>query len=429
MSDRDSATFGQPDESEGIGLRYWPAINALYHKRFSQSGLVTQLFFGRGVIDREALGASLQVMQLRYPLLRCRMLEKQGQLALIPASPDQLPQLEYMTVHTHPDTAIVEQLMMEGVDERLWRVILVESSTHPRSWLLVMLCHHAICDARSTTLFLSGLLANYAERLSGTHSLTQPLPLQDWPKDLRIGEMGGAKVSEPPVESEWRLDYLVPLQQRRVRWLKTSFDASVLDSLREACRRERITVTNFITAALIHARNLAQTSRITTAMDLRLRVEPQISPEQFGCFIAMAESSVPWAEDIWELARNCAKYQLVNKDRVLSAALKMPLIPLLDMLMQDRLDKSMERGVFPGGIAITNLGVVPVPAAFGPLQIDAVHYTSPQLAGLYGMFLSALTFRGNLCINLSYAEPLLSSKKAEQIFSNFVGQFDCFKSS
>ena len=57
------------------------------------------------------------------------------------------------------------------------------------------------------------------------------------------------------------------------------------------------------------------------------------------------------------------------------------------MLIEQRIDNGLKAGVFAGGAAISNLGVLPTPGKIGPLSIDSSYFTTLQLAGLYSLYL------------------------------------------
>jgi hypothetical protein len=128
-------------------------------------------------------------------------------------------------------------------------------------------------------------------------------------------------------------------------------------------------------------------------------------------------------DNIWDCARNCAAFQLQNLDRILLSRLEKP---VLEMMMTERISKGLDNGFFAGGSAISNLGIVPISSSIGPLTIDEVHFTTTQLAGLYSVFVTALTHAGRLYLSMSFAEPLISPAHAATLVTNFTEQLsDC----
>jgi len=407
--------------SESPGpLAYWPTINALYHQRFRQSGLVIKLFSGRGEIDEKLLSDVLLILQARHPSLNCRLAEEGQTYVLNRAPVGETVRLECLSTTNQSAYDVAEQLMAEDIGASLWRIALLRSPTKPLSWSLIMLCHHAICDAQSMAEFLMDLLTQYVAVSLGQPVTSEPLTMQPAPAVLDASGLGAApNIVGQAVETEWPIEQPAPLEQRRGRWLKVPVDPNLLENLLRACRREQVSVTNLLTAALLRSKGFERCARVTTAVDFRRRVEPPIGTEHFGCYIGMLESAIPWADDIWDYARNCAAFQLRNMDRILLARLSRP---LLEKLMTDRISKGLDNRIFAGGCAVSNLGVVSAPDSLGPLSIDEIQFTTRQVAGLYSVFLAALSHAGKLRLSLSYAEPLISAHAAEKLATRISEQ-------
>ena len=404
-------------------LGYWPTINALYHQQYRQSGLVTQLFAGRGAIDKALLNRALQEAQSHHPLLHCRIIEEDRQFVFEPDVMPDVTAIEFRSTDGQTGFDIAEQLMGEGVGERLWRIVFVESTKGENCWYLIMLCHHAICDAQSTSALLEDLLETYVAMEQGAKA-KRPSPSRSVsPAGLAatVSEQE-SRASDCSVESEWPIAQFAPLDKRRVRWVKVPLNPDILDSLLSSCRREKVSLTNLIAAALIRASGQRDCCRVSTAIDFRNRFEPPVKRDQFGCFIGMVESTIPTAEGIWEQARQCRLYQFQKSDSAVRSAVAKPAKLVLKTLMMSRISNSLQQGNFAAGCAVSNLGVLQIPERIGSLHIDEIQFTSPQLAGLYSLFLSVVSHAGRIYMSISYADPLLSTGDIQNLMQKFVGE-------
>jgi hypothetical protein len=364
-SDQSNHAAADPND---IPLGYWPAINAYYHRYFSQSSLLLAVVAGRGQIDAAALEQSLQVTSRRHPLLNCQLIDADNSMVLRPVAAPAVC-LESLQVESLETLGIAQQLLSaglhEGADAALWHVTLVTSANDPDAWMLVMLCHHAIGDGLSMASFFDQVLEDYSgNRMAGETVFELPL----LPEKLTGMEV--PPVNPQPAVSEWQIDSFEELSNRSVGLLEISPAVDGLEKLLEACQREKVTLTNLITAALLRACGFTERARVATAADIRRRVNPPVEAEQFGCYAGVVESSVPWASDIWEHARLCAVYQFRGKSRLLMPT---PKGAILKHMMTARINNALKKNTCAGGCAVSDVGELPLQQQYGALTIDSVH--------------------------------------------------------
>jgi len=400
---------------------YWPTVNALYHERYRQSGLVVLAVNGCGAVDKSRLAGSVSAIQQYYPPLRCTVSDTGDRYALKAAQDAAQVELECKALDSEQSIYdISEKLATEDLGARLWRIVLVTNAEHVDRWSLLVFCHHSICDVQSLLLLAEDILLHYVSDETGLEPRSISAPSGMVPESLSVDmpaeqsqvladqETAGAAVS---VQAE--------LSKRVFRWKSLPTQDLDLDALLAACRREKVTLTNLLVAATLRAVATSGNSKVTTAISFRNRVEPTVPEDAFGCYIGMLESVVPHAESIWDHARNCAAVQFQNINRVLLPRLTKPLI---EMMMSRRIEGVLRNGEFAGGCAVSNGGVSTIPAKFGSLTIDSVDYTTLQLAGLYSMFLSVISHAGKLHMSISYAEPLLSEDDIKGVIDSVVAE-------
>ncbi|MGH8031392.1 MAG: condensation domain-containing protein [Luteimonas sp.] len=127
----------------------------------------------RGRIDEASMRHALDRVQAKHPILRCLILPQDGRPWFVlqdPAPPIPLRIVERQNGDDWVAQSMRESLQrFDGSREPLARLIWVRGETHSE---LVLVCHHAVCDGRSTLTLLREilLLCDQPDRAIGRHT-------------------------------------------------------------------------------------------------------------------------------------------------------------------------------------------------------------------------------------------------------------------
>ncbi len=398
---------GHHQPPQAIQLGYWPTIFANYHRYFRQSSLMLEVVSGTGRVDDQALAAAVRATTARHPLLNCRLAHTDAAVLLQPGFPHPRP-LQQRSVAQLDAVTIARALLSEGIDDAdgvMWNIFLYRSAAEPDAWVLAMVCHHSIGDGLSLVTLFDQIFRRYG----AADSTAGALALQKLPETLT--ETDDAYVA-PEGISEWQIDTPAALEDRRVGFMEVPLSELAAQPYVDACRQQQLSLTSLITAALLRARGCTGPARVASALDIRRRVTPPVDAEHYGCFAGIVEATVPWADDIWEHARQIAAWQFRGKHRLLTP---IPDNSIMIRMMRMRIEQALAGGHFAGGCAVSNIGRLGLRQNYGELALDDVILATRQLAGFYGVSLITTQWADRLKINIAYAEPLLTADNATRL--------------
>ncbi|WP_428240817.1 amino acid adenylation domain-containing protein [Gynuella sp.] len=131
----------------------------------SRSYHVTQLFDGQGPVNHRALKSAVNGLLGRYPILRCRMFEADGEVWQQPLI--QLPEVLQM-VDSGDAAVVLDQALTREFDPAAGRLFYVDLIARESGhwWLLVNL-HHLVTDGWSMGLLVQDFLTLYQQAESG----------------------------------------------------------------------------------------------------------------------------------------------------------------------------------------------------------------------------------------------------------------------
>lgn len=406
------------DLAKSFRLGYWPAVNAICHDAYSQSGLILNVVGGFGGIDPVRLNQILQQMYSDYPALRHEVVSIDGVYALGPLPVSELPVLELRTALLEDIFREGECYLSEGLSGGVFRLALLESEAPSNRYALMSLCHHSVSDAASGFSFLHDLLRRYsgllplncesdeeAEAESVVHSLRE-----ETIADRQFGAVADGI-------REWTFDTPAALEDREIRWKPITLQADALSLLLQACREHGMSLGNLLSAVIIEAAGIEGNVRFATAVGLRHRLVPEISDTAFGCYMGILNGTLLASGDIWETAESAAVSQLSGIEKILPESYNEKMIA---RFMDAQLLGAFEKGTFSSGACLSNVGRVAMPDRIGGLSVDELHFTTRQLAGLYSAFVTALSHDGKLNMSLSYTYPLIEDAHAEKLIGRMV---------
>jgi NRPS condensation-like uncharacterized protein len=408
----------------------------------------------QGALTPEMVRKALYRLQRRHPLLRARFVEddryyrfqvapigEEGQGGEIPEVP--------LRVVSRQNGSQWEEIMEDEFSrdfspesQALWRTIFVHSEDPCDDHELINLFHHSLSDGASTARFAQELLSfcgRIAERADDVmDEVTLPLlpPAEQMVAERSSSSKPGDRSSPNPAserrQKPWAFEAHKPLNERKARSLYFQIDEGNMTNLKARCQDENTTVSSALAAALLLSTckktDSVQHVPFSFAMDLRGYCEPELTHEHFGCYIMMEQAVLAMHEGVpfWDLARHCGQ-ELSHR---VDVRRKQGFLPkefhrsFLRSMVEGNMAEADARQVFHGGPCLSNLGVLDLSEAYGPLRLKEIYFGSPHLSGLYSVFLCTAALHGKLFCALHYTEPLLSRDTARSIADAFVAQVE-----
>lgn len=397
----------------------------------------------RGPLTEELLLAGLRRLTERHPALRLRVVaEIPGDDRKLRLTDENWEQIPLVTVARSSDSTW-QQVVEQELNHRFstthspTRVTWVRGQTQSE---LVFGQLHVTCDALSFTFAVRDLLTDLAalargERLPQVQSapLRPPLPslLPPSARGLRLllfmTFFFFKYVLLWPLRRAMKLpaERPAPPQERHSNLVHRCLRPGEMRQLTLAARAQGTSVHSALCAALLLAvgevaRTLSQRQRITVGCSTAISLRPELAPpvgEEMGLYISQVTTfhAVVPAPQLWNLARELK----ADLRRTLSRGeqyLTMPLIGLFIPFGKQPGARFVRRfdGGSPATLAVTNIGKLPIPIAYGPFSIESCHFSvSPSVVS--PTIVTASTLGDALHLNIVYVEPLCSGERATAI--------------
>jgi hypothetical protein len=385
-------------------------VMAFVHDAIDHDGIVTAAAEIHSALDPQRLEQALLLMQQRHAKLRAELTPAASQWPsfLVHESAAPIP----VTWVSATDPVAWEDFAIAGASTPfpagtvpLMRMMIVTNAVSGKTHLIGWF-HHAALDGVSAWSFFQELLLLYADPaaaplVDGEASFSVPLPGPKWKFGDRwwifqqvfnqVWQNRKKKPAMTPVDSQ-------PPGAITQWWWPVDRTAALL----QRCKAEDVTVFQAISAAALLAvtdhygwwgRNVGCQAPI----NLRNRMEPQVSPKSLGMFVAstrvlMSMPEEPGVETLWSLARRFRTdwtNQLKQHDP----------IDGLRNLQRVRLFRGLMTGR-PAAITVNNLGMLTELENHGqPVIEDFVWFGRSQFTGPL-CTVHAMTLRGRLKLNL-----------------------------
>lgn len=410
-------------------LGYWEFLCKASHEDYKLSGAVLQVAKFEGTFDLDKIKMAIEFVKKKHPLLNSFFKNEAGETLFDIYDSPELP----LSINTRIDDdhwklVSEKEMSMDFEAPFLWRANFLFSQQKSE---LVLLFHHAICDAISTTQFVKDFLEYYKKMGKGIFDRSEP-PLILKPNVEQL--IPNKKEIENPNQNEIVSSFNpvpfernVPLKDRHSKNIFMSLPATDFERLIRKCKEENVTLNGVFTAAILLAINGNPESEIqlwgSSAINLRNYSTPEIGNEDFGCFVMMAHPihNFPNNESFWTYAKICSRdlHQLIDsfqKDGFLPLNY---LCSQMNQLLKAMYSNSIKKGQFTLGPMISNLGIVDIPCSFGSIKLSELYFSTVQLSGTFCLGLHILTFQKRLSYCISYPIPLMSSARANEIASQF----------
>jgi NRPS condensation-like uncharacterized protein len=438
--------------------------------RHSPFAIVTMILRIKGLVSEEMLRGAVTKVQRRHALLRVRMetraegalrftSEGAGEIAIetVPRESEG----DWIGIH-----AQAAQLPFEFETRPAIRFVLVHA---PDRSDLIILCHHIICDGMSLAYLARDLMLHLGEPGREVEVLPAPPPidLDNLPGD--VSQPGLVKFLIGRMNRKWakgavtfdQADYEALTEAYWANYhhelLSVELSEAETASLVARCRKEAVTVNTALTAAFSGAQGLVQgpqpyQARTVIAADLRDRL-PHSPGEGIGMYAGGVELELEYDQrrGFWENARRFHKKVVpafTNKnmfgaivnwlylDPTISEAMSFKklggLVPagaschdklaafagrddvVLRLLKRDNLETPESKY---WGTAVTNLGRLDFPTAYGSLELERLIMQPGGGIPLANanLVLGAVTCAGRLSLIVEYAREAVDADTMWQI--------------
>lgn len=413
----------------------------------------------RGPLTEPLLQSAMRRLEARHPLLRLRVErtrphdDRQLRLTDEGAGPIPLSVLPRHSDSTWQDVATTELNTRFAEDgDHLNRMIWVRGRTQSE---LLIVNHHVLLDALSAAYALRDLMRDIealwrGETLPPVESLPlrPPLPallpstargLARLPhmnaffyKHILGGLFRGAR--KLPHEQE------AAPESRRTALVHRTIQGDLLKKLTDGTRRQKTTIHAALCAALLLAtRDVAfaeeqaagrpLTIGCWSAVSLRGDLSPSVG-EEMGLYISQVTTFHKLLHrkqpppTLWQLASE-VREQL---SRTLKSGEQYLTLPMMGMFIPfgktpgPRFVRRFD-GASPAAIGVTNISRLPIPAHFGPFTIDNMHMVvSPSV--VTRVLAAICTFGDRLNLNLLFAEPLVSRRRATALVDGALAHLE-----
>ncbi|GGZ87402.1 FAD-dependent monooxygenase [Streptomyces echinoruber] len=401
---------------------------------------------------------ALDTLQLRHPLLRVAITDDGtgAHPAFVPLDGQQIP-LRY--VHVPPDdpTAdsrwqreVNERELVEGMDWRtgpLLRAVVItsagrdgaeEENVHD----LLLTASHIIADGKTCLSLMREWIEQAAQLDRGVLPQAAPrrvLPATDDLLPRRLRGAAGAAEFGAMMRREQRAaqrrpaqrivpSRRVPFGQRRTRMVHRSLTPAQLDLLVRAARRHGTTVHGALAAAMVTAvardagAAAATYFSIGSPVDFRGDLEPAVSPDEVGTYVATVPSRVRYEPGgpLWPMARAISR-DLVRRRRRREhlATISLPRWAGPKSLADSESFMRFMDEEGPINLCLSNVGRYEFPDRVGVWRVgDAQFLTGVSVMG--AVVATATTSHDQLAWNFSYVDDLVPALRAQRIADDAV---------
>jgi hypothetical protein len=362
-----------------------------------------------------ALEAALTSLQARHPMLRARI---DGRSLI----QDEAPALSLRVLQRRDDRH-VHELLERLLDTALPLASgpLLEAhylrSDRTRRAELILVGDHAVTDGVGMNNLCAELLALSAGEPPRSPRRTLPMLEELLPRYSTLERLSGfapsllgfARVS---LLRARRVPYAAPESSCHAA---IELDEAQLAALLTRARAERTTITGALMASILltlrEARPRDAELALSVPVNLRERVPGnKLSAQDLGNYTSAAYLHSPARAAKWELARTLS----ASLERKVQSAALLSALPLV----YDTGRKLVRRHGSPLAHAmISNSGVLPIARSYGGARVVGFYSASsaPMLSAAQAFFCN--TLHGRLCINLVFAEQIISRDQATELLA------------
>lgn len=410
----------------------------------------------QGELSDEALQHALRAIQIRHPLLRCRIIaDAKGENPRFVPHDQQTIDLQRIVMPfampsgaSHDWADYVRQQEMnrrfDGAHEPLARLRILESG---QGVDVILVISHAIADAISAMTILKEILQFAAD----PQRQPEPLPLMASFSDRFPPRHNGVLAVLKTLYLHLKIEIVnlllkpralqretdVPFEQRSNSFIHQQLSKTQTQALAEQCRSKGVTVHSALCTALMLAiaRDLAATSTAAKAADkpltlgvgspvnMRKDLAPAATDDEVGIFVGtfMTLATAVNQRDFWDIAEK------FGQDIRRQSRQQEPFIIL--NFVRKTMPKSAQKAASflrlidnkgPGNACISNIGRYDFPDRIGALEITEAQFIAET--SVTGTWVStANTSNGQLAWNFSYSEGIITAQRAQRLADSTIG--------
>jgi NRPS condensation-like uncharacterized protein len=393
----------------------------------------------KGILKEELLRQALDISQSHHPLLNARIIPKSNSF-WFESGADKIP-LSFVKKQQIQqwEEVVVEELNQKiNSDKNLLRVTLINFEEDENICYLITTTHHAIADASSCIQLHSEILNNCQNIAEGNldTSLNQLPQLASIQKLIPKSFQGfTGKIANIFYLLNLKIQLLryqpitlnfensIPLESRSCGMVHRKLDSELTARFVDICRQEKTSVQAALGAAMLFAvakkTNLPQRKNnyfsFRSSVDLRKRLQPQISNEHLGAIASAILSfhNFQVNDNFWDLARDIK--QKLEKGLASGNAFR-------QMLMFKTIMTSFLKNPYQSAVsaALTNIGRINIPHNYGKFELEEISFVTAQSA-FGGIFAAAVsTYRGKMLLNFMFSQPSITTETVESLASDMV---------
>jgi len=382
-----------------------------------------------GSLTPEILRQSLDLVQQRHPRLNCRIVGSIENLYFETEGTEKIPLrvIKASTADQWQVVAIEELNQKINSQKCLARAALVSLPENPNLNYLITTINHAITDGISS-IYLHQNILEYCQKIVARENVetVAVLPALPGSEDL-LPSMRGLKDKINTLIFILRLQYFkifrypktlkvekfVPLAMRHCGLIHRQLNETLTEKVSAACAQKKVRVQGALSAAML----LAAFRRIKTseskkidlnclsAVDLRRRLTPAISPEHISFMVSMIDSNhaIDDNTSFWELAQE-------NKEQVnlyLERNYIFMIMKLLGKLLQSFLENINQPSMT---VSVSNVGKVNLTSNYGAFQLEEISFAFGAIFATGTPTAAVTTFQGKMLINFMFSEPSISQE-------------------
>jgi hypothetical protein len=400
----------------------------------------------QGPIDKQLLGKAIFCLYRKNPMLRARY-AKAGLFK------------EYFEIDPPREDIPIEVVKRENDDQWkdivdaylngpfseeepfLWKAVLLEGGpSEDGIHEILFLSHHSIVDGLSSIAFFKEILS-YMKSLIRREEIRidayAPLPhvgklLTDKVTGFNFWKINILNLLKGYRHRKyfWQVEKYVPLEKRRVKNITLQIGKTDATLLTREVEERDLSITALFVAVLIAATNKAMhmdTDREkvqigTVTVNLRKNCRPKIPNHRLGLYIKFLACFIRERKqaDLWDIAHSYMKTFRENFHRRDQHYIVADNNRLNPSLFAFSIHHFFLKNRFPGGIAVSNVGVNLFGSLYEPFRVQCIYGGGLPKSGDWLMLLSCINTDGNMNLSFCFIDPLLQEKTARSIVSEFM---------
>ena len=190
-----------------------------------------------------------------------------------------------------------------------------------------------------------------------------------------------------------------------------------------ACKQHEVGVHGALSAALIRACFSPESKVVpfSHAVNLRSYDETGVAPNHFGCYVDAIGTTLPFHDDFWSLGRVSEEIfgqEMRKKQAIGFLPRNFRRVELEEMAVQ------AHASCLSGGVAISNLGKLPIPGENETFRIEELYIGTAQPSGIFTLLMTVFSLAGTLYFTFTHTHPLVGSASAETMVTRFFDELE-----